>query len=310
MKAIGRSRFAALAGWGIALLLAVSAGAETLTIATYNVENYGPANRLTRDGFRRDYPKPEAEKRALRSVIRGLSSDILVLEEMGGEAYLNELRRDLQTEGCSYPYSALALAADAERHVAILSRRPLIGVLTLSRLEFSYFGHPEPVKRGLLLATVRTEVGDLTICAVHLKSRLTERADDPASTIRRIGEATAVRDAILRKFPNPAGVRFVVVGDCNDTTGSKALARLERRGATTITELLPAADPKGEGWTYSYRRGRSRFDFDHVFVSPALHDAVIGGVAHVYAGDDVPDASDHRPVWVSLRLDATAQRRP
>src|SRR4051812_10019055 len=78
-------------------LLAVTllARAETLTIATYNVENYGPANRMTEGGYRKDYPKPEAEKAALRSVIRALSADILVMQEMGDQPYLDELRRDL-----------------------------------------------------------------------------------------------------------------------------------------------------------------------------------------------------------------------
>ena len=50
------------------LLLNVPAFAETLTIATYNIENYGPANRMTEAGYRKDYPKPESEKAALRSV--------------------------------------------------------------------------------------------------------------------------------------------------------------------------------------------------------------------------------------------------
>ena len=50
---------------------ACSGRAETLTIATYNIENYGPANRITEAGYRKDYPKPEPEKRALRLVIRG-----------------------------------------------------------------------------------------------------------------------------------------------------------------------------------------------------------------------------------------------
>ncbi|MEO5961227.1 MAG: hypothetical protein ABIR80_19130, partial [Opitutaceae bacterium] len=92
-------------------------GAETLTIATYNIENYGPADRMTEAGYRKDYPKPEAEKRALRVVIRGLDADVLVLQEMGGQPYLDELRRDLKNEGLDYPHAALATAADADRHV-------------------------------------------------------------------------------------------------------------------------------------------------------------------------------------------------
>src|SRR5437763_6437884 len=82
-----------------ALVLAAAVRAETLTVATYNIENYGPADRMTDTGFRKDYPKPEAEKRALRMVLCGLNADVVALQEMGGPAYLEELRRDLKVEG-------------------------------------------------------------------------------------------------------------------------------------------------------------------------------------------------------------------
>src|SRR5688572_18955678 len=96
-------------------LFASAVHAERLTIATYNVENYGPANRMTEAGYRKEYPKPEAEKRALRVVLRGLDADVLALQEMGSQAHLDELRRDLKSEGLDYPYAVLAVAADAER---------------------------------------------------------------------------------------------------------------------------------------------------------------------------------------------------
>src|SRR5215217_132853 len=103
------------------VLLSIAAlRGETLTVATYNVENYGPADRMTEMGFRKAYPKPEREKEALRAVIRGVNADVLILQEMGDQRHLDELRRDLKTEGLDYPHSALAIAADPDRHVAIL----------------------------------------------------------------------------------------------------------------------------------------------------------------------------------------------
>src|SRR5687768_966586 len=89
------------------------AQAETLTMATYNIQNYGPANRMTEAGYRKDYPKPEPEKQALRAVIRELNADVLVLQEMGAGPYLEELRRDLKAEGCDYAHAALGSAGDA-----------------------------------------------------------------------------------------------------------------------------------------------------------------------------------------------------
>jgi len=286
---------------GSALTLG-AASAETLTIATYNIENYGPANRMTADGYRKDYPKPEAEKRALRQVIRALNADVLVMQEMGPQAYLDELRRDLKTEGLDYALAVLASAADADRHVALLAKRPLQAVSTHTDLEFSYFGAKEPVKRGLLEATIATPAGDVTLFAVHLKSRFTDRPDDPMSAIRRAGEATAIRDRVLKRFPNPAESRFILLGDCNDSRTSKALAFLQKRGKTQITTLLHGTDSRGETWTHHYRREESYSRVDQILVSPALLPAVKDQGVRIYDGVGVSEASDHRPVVVVLKL--------
>lgn len=282
--------------------LALAQG-ETLTIATYNIENYGPADRMTEAGFRKDYPKPEPEKRALRLAIRGLSADVLVLQEMGGQPYLDELRRDLKTEGIDYPFAALASAADADRHVAVMAKRPLKAVTTHTDLQFTYLGGKENVKRGLLEATIATAAGDLTIFALHLKSRFTERADDPQSAIRRAGEATAIRDRVLKRFPAPAEARFIVLGDCNDSRVSKAAAFLQKRGKTEITALLAGTDSRGESWSHAFRREESYSRVDHIFVSPGLLPAVNGGAARIYDGAGVREASDHRPVFMVLTLE-------
>ena len=102
--------------------------------------------------------------------------------------YLDELRRDLKPEGFDYPHAVLCCAVRiADRHVAILSKRPFASVTPHTDLQFRYFGGKEAVKRGLLEATIETAAGDLTLFAVHLKSRFTDRADDPQSAVRRAG---------------------------------------------------------------------------------------------------------------------------
>jgi endonuclease/exonuclease/phosphatase family metal-dependent hydrolase len=176
-------------------------------------------------------------------------------------------------------------------------------VATHSDLQFTYFGAKETVKRGLLEATIESALGDITLFAVHLKSRFTDRADDPMSAIRRAAEATAIRDRVLKRFPNPAAARFIVLGDCNDGRTSRALAFLQKRGKTEITLLLPAADSRGETWTHAYRKEDSYSRVDHILVSPALIAAVPNRIARIYDGDGVRDASDHRPVFVVLNLE-------
>lgn len=303
MNTLRTSSWSRMLFLGVVALGPAAVRAEPLTIATYNVENYGSANRLTEAGYRQDYPKPEAQKQALRTVIRGLNADVLVLQEMGGPAHLEELRRDLRSEGFDYPHAAVANAADEARRLAILSRRPLASVVTHTDLPFTYFGAKETVKRGLLEATIATPAGDVALFALHLKSRFTERPDDPLSALRRAGEATAIRDRILQRFPAPANARFVVLGDCNDSRPSRPLALLQKRGRTDVAILLAGADSRGEVWSHAYRREESYSRVDQILVSPGLLPAVRAGVARIYDGPGVREASDHRPVFIFLELE-------
>lgn len=291
------------------ILLAALSGAapvraERLVLATYNLDNYGPAGRLTEEGFRAGYPKPEEEKSALRRVIRALNADVLGLQEMGDSDHLEELRRDLASEGLAYPYAAEMEAEDADRRLGILSRRPF-SALRRHDLAFAYRGGKERVKRGLLEARVRTEAGELALFVVHLKSHLTERDDDGEAADRRADEAAAVRDCVLQEYPPGSSGLYVILGDCNDGRGSPALRRLERRGQTAAAWRLPAADSRGEVWTEAYRRADAYVQLDHILVSSSLRGAARG--ARIYDGPGTAEASDHRPLIAELEL---TSRRP
>jgi len=285
--------------WGLGVTVAP---AETLRIATYNVENYGAADRMIAAGYRRDYPKPEAAKSALRAVIRAVAADVLILQEMGGPAYLAELRRDLRAEGLDYGFGQVLEGDDEDRHLAVLARQSPRAVKSHADLAFRYRGGEGRLKRGLLEVTVATSAGDLTIWGVHLKSRFTDRPDDPMSAKRRAGEATAIRDLVLEKFPEPEVARFVIVGDFNDGRNSPAVRFMGKRGRTNIAELLPARDSRGETWTYAYRKEDIYQRVDHVLVSPGLLAWVTGGRAEICDVPATMGASDHRPVVVTLAL--------
>ena len=291
-------------------MVAGGASAGSVTVATYNVENYVAADRRVDEVYRPAYPKPEAAKTALRAVIRALDADVLALQEMGPDGYLEELRRDLRAEGLDYPHVAMAEAVDADRHVAVLSRIPFGRVQTHADLDFRYFGGRAKVKRGLLEVAVTVDGTELTLFVVHLRSRFTERPDDPGAALFRAGEAAAVRDLVLRRFPDPAAARFLVLGDCNDTRNSKPLRLLTRRGGTMIATMAKAADANGETWTYYYHRDDTYSRVDYVLVSPGLASAVAAGGARVYDGPGVREASDHRPVVVRLELPSGPRRSP
>lgn len=281
---------------------AARAADAPLVVATYNLQNYTLADRRSDEGFRPAYPKPEEEKAALRAVIRSLDADVLALQEIGGPAFLAELRRDLASEGVFYPYGEAMLAADEARGLAVLSRAPL-GAITAHRdLRARRRGaeEAEPVRRGMLQAEIPGADGAtrLTVFVVHLKSRLAVDRDDPQAEDQRVAEAQAVRDRILKIFPEPSAARFVVLGDFNDLPGSRALEAVEARGKTRIAAWIDAADSRGHRWTHAYPRRGLYSRFDQVFVSAALETTVRR--TWIADGAEVGQASDHRPLVLEL----------
>ncbi|MDF3058297.1 MAG: endonuclease [Rariglobus sp.] len=275
--------------------------AEPLIVATYNIENYTLADRTTADGvYRKDYPKPEDEKAALRAVIRQIDADVLALQEVGGEDYVRELQRDLKSEGADYPHAVVLMAADTNRRVAVLSKRPFAGVTRHTDLRFKYFDGIETVRRGLLEVRVAGDAGEIALFVVHLKSRYTERPDDPNAALQRAGEAVAVRDRVLTVFPDPETARFLIMGDFNDgRTGRPVRAMLER-GKTKIADWLPAADARGHVWSHFFQKEDSYSRVDHMLVSPGLWPRIKDAAGQIHDSPEVGLASDHRPVIVVI----------
>lgn len=277
--------------------------AKPVRVATFNVYNYLVMDRQVEGKFRPQFPKPEGEKSAIRSVIREINPDVLALQEMGPAPFLEELRQDLAREGLLYEHSFLLEAVDPERHVAVLSKVPFASVTPHTTVDFKYFDGREFVKRGMLEIGFHSPTGDWTLFVVHLKSRYSDRPDDPLSDDRRNGEARALRDRILERFPAPDSDRFVIAGDVNDLRDSRALARLLKRGDTEIGHLLPATDSRGESWTYRFERAATYSQVDYLLLSGGLVRNVVDQVVHVHDGEHSLEGTDHRLVFLDLDLD-------
>lgn len=283
-------------------LLAAAASAA-ITVATYNLENYTLADRLVDGVYRPAYPKPEKEKSALREVIAGLKPDILAVEEMGPQAYLDDFQRELKRAGQDFPSTVVLEAADPDRHVALLSKLPFKELRRHAKVPIRYLGKNDVVKRGVLEVIFATSEGDFSVFVVHLKSKRTERKDDPESAQQRALETEAVRDLVLSRYPDPAKSRFMVVGDWNDTPGTRTVKALQKRGNTVIGELAEAIDSRGQVWTHFYRREATYSRIDYLLVSPGLKPFVTPNSARIWDGPRTADASDHRAVFVQLKLD-------
>jgi len=283
------------------LLVVGGARAETLRIATYNLQNYLIMDRLAAGQWRPEYPKPEAEKAAIRDAILEVRPDILVVQEIGGPDFLEELRRDLESGGLVYPHGALIEAADEARHVAVLSRIEPAEVVRHTDLDFKYLDGREVVKRGMLELTFEDESGEaFRLFAVHLKSRWTEHEADPEARQRRTREAEACRNRIIERTFGAGEPSFMVAGDFNDHANSAPMRRFDHRGDLKIGTRLEAADSRGEYWTHFYAKQLSYSTVDGFVVSEALMPKVAGGSGYVWDGPDAMAGTDHRMVWLEL----------
>ena len=283
-----------------------AAGPVTIRLATYNLRNYVSTGRLVDGQYLKDWPKPEAEKTALRAVIRQAQPDVLAMEEMGDAKELGELQRDLGTEGLVYPYSALVNGPDPDRHVAVLSRLPFAQVHTYENVTYKLGSTTEMAKRGLLEVDFVTAGQPWALYVLHLKSKLPEAGDgatDPLSANHREGEAQAMRDLVRKQQPLTAGARVAVVGDFNDTRDSATLKRFLELDGKPLLRIAPAADARGQTWTFTYTRADTYERIDFVLLSAALADwqKGTGRVVDIPASDA---ASDHRMVWVDLAFPA------
>jgi len=96
----------------------------------------------------------------------------------------------------------------------------------------------------------------------------------------------------------------MICGDWNDTRNSKPVKALQKRGETVLGELVWAADSRGENWTHRYRKEDTYSRIDYFLASPPLKSFIRNGRGQVYDGPGVNEASDHRPVMVTLNLNA------
>lgn len=278
---------------------------DTLSLMSWNVRNYNLTNRYIYGSYHYDYPKPEEEKTALREVISKVSPDVLLVQEVGGDEFLRELVTDLNVnEGVDYPYYATVSAEDKVRKVGLISKIPfewqdndLSG-----KKAISYLGENVMVKRGLLEVRLNLGGREVTIMAIHLKSRFTSDKRDPESEIRREKEARTIRNyirGILKTEPNKA---IILMGDLNDHSGSKAYRRfIEVSGDTLLTDFQ-INDGRNEVWTYFHKAQRRYEQIDYVFLSPVLtagDDWQVQG--EIIDGDRVLLASDHRPIIIKLK---------
>ena len=283
----------------IAFCVATSLDAETVRIASFNVRNYTATDRVIDKEWTPDYPKPEDEKAALRTVLKEVNADVVVFQEMGPAEYLEELRLDLAREGVDYPYSAHLVAEDGERCLAGLSKIPFERVGRVTDLSYSIEGKKYSVKRGLISLSFKAQGRELTVYDAHLKSRAGPASESQRNEQERHGEATAIRNHIMKEQASE-GALWLLAGDMNDTPGTGTWNRLTNKGEKQVGVDLRPLDSNGEAWTYFYKRKDVYERIDILLASSKLAEGGVKHGARVYDGKGSDTASDHRLIYVDL----------
>ena len=272
--------------------------AKGVVFCTYNVKNYlGHEAGAPRDP--RSKPKPEKEIAALIEIIRDIQPDILGVCEMGSPAMFEDFKSRLEKAGISYTDSEYLQGDDPDRHLALVSRFPIVRRDSASKVRYTLNGVEHSVKRGFLDVTLQiTPAYQLRCVGVHLKSKLP--APEGEALIRR-NEAMKLRehlDAILKAAPT---TNLLCYGDFNDAKNSPAISEISgvRGTATHMTELA-ARDSVNDRWTHHWPVADEYSRIDYLFASPGLSPKIRRDSASVYRSDDWEKASDHRPVFVTI----------
>jgi endonuclease/exonuclease/phosphatase family metal-dependent hydrolase len=282
--------------------------AETLRIATYNVENYLDHPSGTRPA------KSAAAKAKVCEGILALKPDVLALQEIGGTNVLLELQSSLKSAGLDLPHWEYVEAFDTNIHLAVLSRFPFAARHPHTNDSFLLGSRAFRVKRGFAQVEIQAAPDfTFTLIVAHLKSKVPTPEADEADL--RLSEAKILRekiDACLNANPN---ANLIVLGDLNDTHDSPPIKAVLGRGKKALVDTrpserngdaLPHSDrrlaPRSVSWTHFYAKQDLYSRVDYILLSHAMARHLDPAETRVLALPDWGLASDHRPLVAVFTL--------
>ena len=279
--------------------LSPAPAAQEIVFATYNVENY--VGETVREPGEKMAARPKSEEaiRALVRVVKEINPDILGVCEMGPPERFEDFKKRLEAAGLGYVDFEYVQAADPDRHVALVSRFPIVSRHSRADVPFELDGKPEKVRRGFLDVTIQVNAGyQLRLVGAHLKSKLPIREGE--SLIRRM-ESEQLRkhlDGILSVEPE---ANLICYGDFNDSKNSPALQEIMGPKSSPLHMAdLAARDDLGDRWTHYWKVADEYSRIDYILVSPGMSHEYVPARCRVYRSEFWNDASDHRPVFATI----------
>lgn len=274
---------------------------EGLRIAAYNVENYLPMTRRIEGQLRTNAGKPESEKQAVVRMITTVHPDVLGLMEIGEPGQFEDLRRRLRKAGMEFPHAEYLQSADPDRHVALLSRHPIVERHSQHDIPLRVNGITLHSPRGILDVTVEESPGKrIRILCVHLKAKLDVAEYDQAGL--RDAEAQYLRRLVREILSGDPGIRLVLMGDFNDTKNEKTIWKIQgKREWPDSLKALPLADDRGEFWTQYWQAADIYSRIDYIMVCKRLEPEIDPAGSGVARPPFWNEASDHCPVFLTLK---------
>lgn len=281
----------------------VSVNAESLALATYNVENY-----LLRSVQGRKV-KPSYARLAVQDALRAMRADIVVLQEIGSLDALQDLNQALEKDALHYPFQVFSETPESPIHLGMLSRHPVSKVTHHATNVFVLYGKAYRPSRAFLEVDVSLPGGrTLKIMAAHLKSKRPVGYADQWDLRNR--EAWLLRQLIEQRMKESPDALLAVVGDFNDGPSSRTLRRiLGPPGSFRLTDARPAEGVPGKPrrlmvgdkrrvavWTHFFATEDVFSRNDYVLMNRPLSRHFQRDRSFVLHLPQWGQASDHRPV--------------
>jgi endonuclease/exonuclease/phosphatase family metal-dependent hydrolase len=270
--------------------------AKGIVFCTYNVRNWVGDDQRSAKGAPAK-PKSESEKEAVIQVLREVQPDIVGVCEMGSPAQFEDFLARVKPLGLVH--SEYVEAADPDRHLALVSRFPIVAKNSQSDIRFMMGGIEERMRRGILDATIQvTPAYRLRCVGAHLKSKLPSAEGE--ALVRR-HESSKLRthlDAILKTEP---AANLLCYGDFNDTRDAPAFQEISGIRATgSFVEAIPAKDDSGDRWTHYWKDADQYSRIDFIFASRGILPELVRDSGRVNHSENWNTASDHRAVSIRI----------
>ena len=284
--------------WAAAVFALAGPGAATpraeptnsFVVATYNVENWLSMSRRGHD----NQPKPSSQREIVWHVLETVRADVLALEEIGTRDDLASLAEGLRQRGLEYPWSEWIEDADHVRHIALLSRFPIVERHSRTNDTYQIHGSPLRIQRGIIDVTVEVNPHyRFRALVAHLKSK--RPADQEDESAMRQQEARLLREHVDRLLRDHPRLNLLVLGDFNDTPASAPVREVVGGDSFRLFDLK-AVDRRGYTDTHYWWRGREFSRIDYLLASPGMSNEFVVGSARLA---DLPHwlrGSDHRAV--------------